>query len=69
LSDEGIIDFQVGDKGFPAIAHTDAALFLWCTSANLERALSVMIGGSTPPTGVYSEHRNYTDILQRIEDK
>ena len=21
-----------------------------------------------PPTGIYSEHRNYTDTLQRMED-
>ena len=32
-------------------------------------AILFIFGGSTPPTGVYSEHRNYTDILQRIEDK
>jgi hypothetical protein len=23
---------------------------------------------STPPSGLYSEHRNYTDALQRAED-
>jgi hypothetical protein len=32
-------------------------------------AMLFIFGGvSTPPTGIYSEHRNYTDTLQRAED-
>jgi hypothetical protein len=32
-------------------------------------AMLFIFGASISPTGVYSEHRNYTDVLQRIEDK
>jgi len=31
-------------------------------------AMLFIFGASSPPTAVYSEHRNYTDTLQRIED-
>jgi len=31
-------------------------------------AMLFIFGAGPPPTGVYSEHRNYTDTLQRIED-
>jgi hypothetical protein len=30
--------------------------------------LFIFGAASTPPTGIYSEHRNYTDTLQRAED-
>jgi hypothetical protein len=30
--------------------------------------LFVLGTASTPPSGIYSEHRNYTDALQRAED-
>jgi hypothetical protein len=31
-------------------------------------AMLFIFGAGYPPTGVYSEHRNYTDTLQRTED-
>jgi len=42
LSDEEIIDFKVRGLGVSDIAHEDAALFLWCTSSNVHRALAIM---------------------------
>jgi hypothetical protein len=30
--------------------------------------LFIFGAASSPPTGIYSEHRNYTDTLQRMED-
>jgi len=37
-----IIAFQVGKRTIPEIAHESAALFLWCTSSNIMRAMMVM---------------------------
>lgn len=42
LTDQEIIDFQIAGLTVPQIAHENAALFLWCTSSNLKRALAVM---------------------------
>ena len=42
LSDEEIAHFQVGGVPIQQIAHRDAALFLWCTSSNIVRALAIM---------------------------
>jgi N6-adenosine-specific RNA methylase IME4 len=42
LSDAEIQNFKVGKRTIDELAHRDAALFLWCTSSNLERALSIM---------------------------
>jgi len=44
LSDQEIIDFCIDDTPVSSLAHDDAALFLWCTSSNLERALDVVDG-------------------------
>jgi N6-adenosine-specific RNA methylase IME4 len=44
LSDQEIIDFEVGGKPVAEIAQKDAALFLWCTSSNLQRALAILEG-------------------------
>lgn len=44
LTDEEIINFKVGERTVPQLAHKDAALLLWCTSSNLERALAIMHG-------------------------
>ena len=44
LTDGEIIDFSVDGIPVPSIAHDDAALFLWCTSSNLDRALDVIDG-------------------------
>ena len=42
LTDQEIIDFRIGDRTVPEIAASDAALFLWCTSSNIPRAIAVM---------------------------
>lgn len=39
---EDIKAFEVGGRTVPEISHRDAALWMWCTSANLCRALEVM---------------------------
>jgi hypothetical protein len=31
-------------------------------------AVLFILATGTPPTGLYSEHRNYSDALQRTED-
>ena len=43
LRDDEIMQFRVGGKLIQEIAHADAALLLWCTSSNIERALCVML--------------------------
>jgi N6-adenosine-specific RNA methylase IME4 len=42
LTYDEIKDFTLGGKPVSEVAHKDAALFLWCTSANMELALGVM---------------------------
>jgi N6-adenosine-specific RNA methylase IME4 len=42
LTDEEIANFKVDGRTIPELAHEDAALFLWCTSSNIERALDIM---------------------------
>jgi N6-adenosine-specific RNA methylase IME4 len=42
LTYDEIKDFRVSGKLISEIAHRDAALFLWCTSANIEVALEVI---------------------------
>jgi N6-adenosine-specific RNA methylase IME4 len=42
LSDEQVIAFKVGGKTIEEIADRNGALFLWCTSSNMHRALVVM---------------------------
>lgn len=44
LSDREIIDFEVSGRTMAEVAASKAALFMWCTSSNLERALAVMRG-------------------------
>ena len=44
LSDDEIIDLKVYGHTISEIANDDAALFLWCTSSNVHRALRVMDG-------------------------
>lgn len=44
LTDEEIIDFKVNGQPMSEIAASKCALFMWCTSSNLERALAVMKG-------------------------
>jgi N6-adenosine-specific RNA methylase IME4 len=42
LTHEEILAFSVDGLSVAELAHTDAALFLWCTSSNLPRASEVM---------------------------
>lgn len=42
LTHDQVLDFCVDGVPVHGIAHNDAALFLWCTSSNLPRALEVM---------------------------
>jgi len=42
LSDQEIIDLEIYGKSLREIACEDAALLMWCTSSNIERALRVM---------------------------
>jgi N6-adenosine-specific RNA methylase IME4 len=42
LTYDEIKQFKIGDKPIAEIANKNAALFLWCTSANLALALEVM---------------------------
>lgn len=42
MTDEEIIDFEIDGVSVEDIAHRDAALLMWCTSSNLERALNIM---------------------------
>ena len=44
LSDEEIINFKIGKQKIADLATKNCALFLWCTSSNLVRALAVMDG-------------------------
>jgi N6-adenosine-specific RNA methylase IME4 len=44
LTDQEIIDFRIHDRCIPDISGPKCALFLWCTSSNLVRALDVMRG-------------------------
>src|SRR5258708_2619956 len=44
LTDQEIINFKIDGKTVPEIAYRDAALFLWCTSSNLLRALAIVTG-------------------------
>jgi N6-adenosine-specific RNA methylase IME4 len=42
LTYDEIKEFRVGGKSVREIAHEDAALLMWCTSANIQFALEVM---------------------------
>jgi N6-adenosine-specific RNA methylase IME4 len=42
MDDDGIVNFMVNGRFVPELAHKDAALYIWCTSSNLVRALAVM---------------------------
>jgi N6-adenosine-specific RNA methylase IME4 len=42
LSDQEIIDLEIFGRTVDEIAHDDCALFLWCTSSNIKRAMRVM---------------------------
>lgn len=44
LTDQEIIDLEIYGKRVSEIAGVDAALLMWCTSSNIERALAVMSG-------------------------
>jgi N6-adenosine-specific RNA methylase IME4 len=42
MTDDEIAALTIGGKHLSEIAHDDAAVFLWCTSSNIERALVIM---------------------------
>jgi N6-adenosine-specific RNA methylase IME4 len=42
LTDREIMDFRIGAASVRDIANRDCALFLWCTSSNVDRALEVV---------------------------
>jgi hypothetical protein len=47
LSDDEIANLRVSDKTIPELASKDAALFLWCTSSNIKRAIAVLEAASS----------------------
>ena len=67
LTDQEIIDFKVYGRTIPEISAKDCALFLWCTSSNLARALDVMRGwGFTFKTSaVWDKERTGTGLIFR----
>lgn len=44
LTDDEIIDFQIGETSVSDMMFDDAVLLLWCTSSNFHRALKVVDG-------------------------
>jgi len=62
-----IQDFEVAGKHVSKIAHRDAALFLWCTSANIEMALGVMAawGFTYKAHAVWVKDRSGTGLVFR----
>jgi N6-adenosine-specific RNA methylase IME4 len=67
LTDQEIIDFKVYGRTIPEISAKDCALFLWCPSSNLARALDVMRGwGFTFKTSaVWDKERTGTGLIFR----
>jgi N6-adenosine-specific RNA methylase IME4 len=62
-----IESFRIDGKPVSEIAHKDAALFLWCTSANIEMALSVMAawGFTYKAHAVWVKDRSGTGLVFR----
>lgn len=44
MSLDEIVALEIGGKRVGELAHETAALFLWCTSSNIDQALAVMLG-------------------------
>jgi N6-adenosine-specific RNA methylase IME4 len=42
MSDDDIANFKINGRRVMEVMHDDAALFLWCTSSNIDLALDVM---------------------------
>ena len=65
LTDQEIINFKIDGKTVPEIAYRDAALFLWCTSSNLFRALAIVTGwGFTYKTNaIWDKQRTGTGLV------
>jgi N6-adenosine-specific RNA methylase IME4 len=65
LTDQEIIDFRIHDRSIPDISGENCALFLWCTSSNLERAFAVMRGwGFTYKSqAVWDKERTGTGLI------
>jgi N6-adenosine-specific RNA methylase IME4 len=67
LTYDEIKQFRVGRKLIKEIAHKDAVLFLWCTSANLVHALDVMAawGFTYKTNAVWTKDRGGTGLVFR----
>lgn len=67
LTYDEIKDFRIGKKHISQIAHKDAALFMWCTSANIELALQVMQawGFTYKAHAVWVKDRSGTGLIFR----
>jgi N6-adenosine-specific RNA methylase IME4 len=67
LTYDEVKDFLVIDKLVRDIAHKDAALFLWCTSANISLALEVMVawGFTYKAHAVWVKDRSGTGLVFR----
>lgn len=67
LTYDEIKDFRVGEKLVSEIAHKDAALLMWCTSANIELALQVMQawGFTYKAHAVWVKDRSGTGLIFR----
>ena len=65
LTYEEIKSFMVGDRWIGDVTHKDAALFLWCTSSNLESALGVLNawGFTYKTNAVWDKERTGTGYL------
>jgi N6-adenosine-specific RNA methylase IME4 len=67
LTDDEIVDFKVNGRSLADVIGKRAALFLWCTSANLMRALEVMGGwGFVYKThAIWDKERSGTGLVFR----
>jgi N6-adenosine-specific RNA methylase IME4 len=67
LSDQEIIDFRIFGRSIPEISAKDCALFMWCTSSNLKRALAVIeaLGFEYKTQAVWDKERTGTGLIFR----
>lgn len=67
LTDQEIIDFRIHGRTIPEISAKDCALFMWCTSSNIKRALAVMErwGFEYKTQAVWDKERTATGLIFR----
>jgi N6-adenosine-specific RNA methylase IME4 len=67
LTDDEISAFRVDGRPIDKIAHRDAALFLWCTSSNVHRALPIMAawGFTFKTSAAWDKVRSGTGLVFR----